>query len=118
MTDLSPFALMAKHEFGIMDAIPVSGVRFDAYEPEQYNCIAIDDTYIEEIIGFLAGLECFWHSLDMPAKGLAYCGITLIPPGSAAEFADVIAQVPQLERLSQLLQKAQNEGKFIIHFGI
>ena len=40
---------MAKHEFGIMESAPVSGKRYDEYEPKKYNCISVDDDYIEGI---------------------------------------------------------------------
>lgn len=34
---------MAKHEFGIMKTEPGIKERFDTYEPQKYNCIAIHD---------------------------------------------------------------------------
>ena len=40
---------MSKHEFGIMESAPISGQRYDKYEPKKYNCISIDDYYIEGI---------------------------------------------------------------------
>ena len=40
---------MAKHEFGIMESAPIGGKRYDEYEPKKYNCIAIDDDYIDGI---------------------------------------------------------------------
>jgi len=40
---------MAKHEFGVMESAPVSGKRYDDYEPQKYNCISVDDVYIEGI---------------------------------------------------------------------
>ena len=29
---------MPKHEFGIMQTEPERGKRYDAYEPDRYNC--------------------------------------------------------------------------------
>ena len=109
---------MAKHEFGIMKNNPKPSVRYDAYEPQKYNCISVDDDYIEQIAPRLNDVECYWHSLDMPAKGLAYCGVTLIPPASIERMNEVIKTIDELSDLEQLLQKALNENKWVIHFGL
>ena len=37
---------MLKHEFGMMMADPRPGQIFEEYEPEQYDCIAVDDEYV------------------------------------------------------------------------
>ncbi|MGN1443515.1 MAG: hypothetical protein ACI4XE_06670, partial [Acutalibacteraceae bacterium] len=73
---------MAKHQFGIMKQNPKPGVRYDEYEPGKYGCIAVEDEIIEKFSEEICSLDMFWHTVDMPAKGLAYCGITLIPPES------------------------------------
>lgn len=109
---------MAKHEFGIMKNNPKPSVRYDAYEPQKYNSISVDDDYIEQIVPGLNDVEFYWHSLDMPAKGLAYCGVTLIPPASIERMIEVIKTVDALSDLTQLLQKAQSENKWVIHFGL
>ena len=41
---------MAKHEFGIMQTAPQKGKRYDEYAPRKYNCITVDDDYLEDII--------------------------------------------------------------------
>lgn len=109
---------MAKHEFGIMMNSPKPSVRYDAYEPQKYNCISVDDDYIEQIAPRLNNVEFYWHSLDVPAKGIAYCGITLIPPVSIERMIEVFKTVDELSDLKQLLQKALNENKWVIHFGL
>lgn len=109
---------MAKHEFGIMKNNPKPSVRYDAYEPQKYNSISVDDDYIEQIVPRLNDVEFYWHSLDMPAKGLAYCGVTLIPPASIERMIEVIKTVDALSDLTQLLQKAQSENNWVIHFGL
>lgn len=109
---------MAKHEFGIMKHNPKPSVRYDAYEPQKYNNISVDDDYIEQIAPRLNNVEFYWNSLDMPAKGLAYCGITLIPPASIERMIEAIKPVDALSELTQLLQKAQSENKWVIHFGL
>ena len=109
---------MAKHEFGIMKNNPKLSVRYDAYESQKYNSISVDDDYIEQIVPRLNDVVFYWHSLDMPAKGLAYCGVTLIPPASIERMIEVIKTVDAHSDLTQLLQKAQSENKWVIHFGL
>ena len=58
------------------------------------------------------------NSLDAPGKGIAYYGITLIPPISMQAFISAIKNVPELSELKALVQKAYAENKWIIHFGL
>ncbi len=109
---------MAKHEFGIMTDGPVQGVRYDSYEPWKYNCISIHDDYIEPLLPELDKIDFFWHSIDNPGKGLAYCGITLIPPSSMGDVLAVLGDWDFFAPLRELLVRAKAEKKFIIHFGI
>ena len=37
---------MPKHEFGIMQKEPSFYEHYDTYEPQKYNCIAVDDDFI------------------------------------------------------------------------
>lgn len=109
---------MAKHEFGIMERPPIHGERYDCYEPEKYHCICVDDDWIEGLLPAFARIDLFWHCLDVPRKGLAYCGITLIPPESMAAVIEIIQDIPGLEELKHLLFKAKDDNRFIIHFGL
>lgn len=109
---------MAKHEFGIMQTPPQKGERYDTYEPRKYNCIAVSDDYLESIVSDFLDIDFYWHSLDVPGKGIAYCGITLIPPESMQAFISVIEKIPELSELKALLQKAHNENKWVIHYGL
>ncbi len=109
---------MAKHEFGIMPDVPQKGKRYDEYEPEKYNCISVDDDYIEYADANLKDIEFYWHTLDVKGKGIAYCGITLIPPDSIKPFINVIKEMDGLSELVDLAQKANKENKWIIHFGL
>ena len=109
---------MANHEFGIMQIPPQSGQRFDEYEPEKYNCISVNDDHIENILEKLNDIDFYWHTLDVSGKGIAYCGVTLIPPSSMQKFITVIENMPELHQLKDLLTQALNENKWIIHFGI
>ena len=73
---------MLKHEFGIMPEKPESGQTFKEYEPETYDCITVDDECVLAVAKRMKRIKCYWHSLDRPEAGLAYYGITLIPPES------------------------------------
>ena len=57
-------------------------------------------------------------ALDVPGKGLAYCGITLIPPASLPLMCDIIAAVPELADLHRMLIQAWKEDKYVIHYGL
>lgn len=109
---------MAKHEFGIMPREPKSGERYDEYEPEKYNCICVDDEDFEPIVANFKNIDFYWHTIDVKGKGLEYSGITLIPPCSIKTFIDVIKNISALSKLKKLSEKALNENKWIIHFGV
>ncbi len=57
-----------------------AGCRDDEYVPEKYDFISIDDDIVEVFSKRLLDVEIHWHTIDIFRKGLAYCGITLIPP--------------------------------------
>ncbi|OLS03283.1 hypothetical protein [Tissierella creatinophila] len=103
-----------------MQKNPKSEERFDSYEPQKYDCIQIDDDLIELIMMELQSVDCYWHTLQRMEKGLAYCGITLIPPKSMNAFIKVLsshnsnAYIP----LISLANQAEENGKYIIHYGI
>ena len=109
---------MTRHEFGIMQQDPKPRKRYDEYEPQKYNCISVDDDYIEDIVTNFNHIDFYWHSLDMPAKGIAYTGITLVPPTSLQAFIAVIKDIAELNVLKDLLEKALVENKWVIHFGL
>lgn len=111
---------MAKHEFGIMQKEPSPEERFDTYEPQKYNCITIHDDFIEPCMIDLQGLDCYWHTLQKPGKGLAYYGITLIPPQSMDVLIRILTSRNRKELipLITLINKAKENRKYIIHFGI
>lgn len=110
---------MPKHEFGLMNHPPVESKRYDTYNPEKYdNLISVGDNYIMGIDNELNEIHMYWHTLKKPQKGLAYCGITLIPPEASAEMLLITEKYPELQQITHLLKKAREENKFIIHFGI
>lgn len=109
---------MAKHEFGIMEDDPQSGKRYDKYEPWEYACISVDDNDLESAAEKLNSTDFYWHTLSVKGKGLAYCGITLVPPCSLKAFIDVVADYSGLRELKKLLERASDRNKWVIHFGL
>lgn len=109
---------MAKHEFGIMQNAPKQGLRYDEYEPQKYNCIVINDDCLDDIVGNFNDIDFYWHTLDVRGKGIAYYGVTLIPPCSIPAFVDIIKDISVLSGLKELAEKALEENKWIIHFGL
>lgn len=109
---------MPKHQFGIMQKTPQPGKRYDTYEPGKYHCISVDDEFIEAKLSGFADIACFAHTVDEPIKGLAYCGITLIPPEALPRLADILCDAEGLEALVDMMKDAHNQNKFVIHFGI
>ena len=110
--------VMAKHGFGIMEIPPEKGRRYDEYEPQKYNCISVNDDYLEDIIAEFDHIDFYWHTTDIKSKGICYVGITLIPPEALAAFSDVIKEKNGLTELYELTMTAKRENKWIIHFGI
>lgn len=106
------------HEFGIMQRAPKTGERYDSYEPQKYNCISIASEYIDEITLPLSEIEFYWHTVDVVGKGIAYCGITLISPQSAAKIPDILPYDEVFEPLRQLLKNAISKDRFVIHYGV
>jgi len=109
---------MSKHEFGIMSKAPVPGERYDRYEPEKYDCIAVEEELVDEIISETGELTMYWHTVDSEAKGLTESGITLIPPSAMRCFLAVINEKKEYDGLRQLFEKAYTYQKWVIHFGL
>ena len=104
------------HEFGIMLTGPKPGEQFNDYEPQKYNCITVHDEIVERFgDAVLKDLPCYWCTIDRPEKGLAYCGITLIPPAS---LPILLQSAGESEPLQKLIKRAMVESCFIIHFGL
>ena len=101
-----------------MQDAPEPVKRYDEYEPRKYNCIAVDDDYVEDIDAKLNDIDFYWHTIQWPTKGLAYTGITLIPPISMQAVIAVIKDMDGLSELRELLEKAIVENKWVIHFGL
>ena len=100
---------MSKHEFGIMQSEPMDREFFEEYEPNKYNCIPIDDDFIEPILIELQNVDCYWNTLQNKGNGLAYYGITLIPPSSLDVFINILSlkNKVQYDLLIELLNQAK-----------
>jgi uncharacterized pyridoxamine 5'-phosphate oxidase family protein len=124
--ECSPFT-----QFGVIDEIDrqkdyaalENGVNF-ADILEKYRCINVPDAALSEWRYALENMATFWHCLDRPAKNLARCGVTLIPPQSLAVFKEAILKFTTrpyanfMGELIEMIETAKQESKFIIHFGL
>jgi hypothetical protein len=110
------------HEFGIIDDI--HDKAYENYAPEKYHCISLDDEIILDLIEPLSIVKTYFQRLDRPEYGLAYHGITIIPPASLSSFLDIILssdawkQYDELDRLADKIMQAKNEQRYMIHYGI
>ena len=116
--------LMIKAEFGIIDQIDFQK-DYSGYEPEKYQCIAIDDNiYIDDWWECLNKMKTYFHCMSRPNTGLARWGITLIPPESLVEFQDIVLSDMRLYsddnlvNLARKIKMAIDENKFMIHYGV
>jgi len=111
------------HEFGIIDDCS-SKKDYSGYTPQKYNCISVDDDIIQSLHHDLSIMKTFFHSLDRPEYGLAYCGITLIPHESLTIFYDAVTssscfkQSVELSELAAEIIQAKEQKKYMIHYGI
>ena len=80
--------------------------------------ISVDDKDLEGVVERLSSIDFYWHTLSVKGKGLAYCGVTLVPPCSLKAFIDSIADIPELCELKKLFKKALDKNKWVIHYGI
>ena len=62
--------VMSYHNFGIMQTPPEHGKRYNDYEPEKYNCLSVNDDYIESIVNDLNNMDFHWHTIDSQIKVL------------------------------------------------
>lgn len=106
------------HEFCIMPEAPVSGRRYDEYEPHKYSDIALIHDDDLQSIRCGGDIEFYWHTLDVSGKGLAAYGITLISPDAARQLAELLPADDAFLELGGLLKTAISHNKFVIHFGI
>lgn len=111
------------HEFGILEDLDKQKEYID-YEPQKYNCISVDDDIINSLYLHLSIMKTYYHSFNRQEYGLAYCGITIIPPESLSKFYDVVTSSEyfkksiELDELTSKIIQAKEENKFMIHYGV
>lgn len=111
-------------EFGIIDRLDPERDYADSYDPKRYRCIPLDDGFLNDWWEELASLKTFFHCCSRPNTGLARWGVTLIPPESARRFHEIVSHDPrtqtseELSSLLALLQKAAEDHKYVIHYGV
>ncbi|CAM4056842.1 short-chain dehydrogenase [Cohnella lubricantis] len=111
------------HEFGILDEFNKQKEYID-YEPQKYNCISVDDDIINSLNPNLSIMKTYFHSFTRPEYGLAYWGITIIPPESLSVFYDIVTSSKHFKKSSELHElaskiiRAKEESKYMIHYGI
>ncbi|MCL2049647.1 MAG: hypothetical protein FWG87_13090 [Defluviitaleaceae bacterium] len=114
---------MIKTELGIIDEIDYSK-DYGAYEPERYNCIYIDDEYINDWWERLRLMKTYFHNMSRPSFALARSGVTIIPPEALPLFQDIVATDERtntdnnLLNLAAKIQEAIDTDKHMIHFGV
>lgn len=114
---------MPVHEFGIIDNINPNQNEFN-YEPSKYNCISVDEEVIDTLSEHLPKVRTYFHSLKRSEFGLANTGITIIPPESLSLFCDIVISSTlykdsvELNRLYEMIVIANQQKKYMIHFGL
>lgn len=69
-------------------------------------------------------MKTYFHTYERPANGLAYSGITLIPPESLPTLLDIVLsnktrrKSEELIDLAKKIKEAQEAKKYMIHYGI
>lgn len=108
------------HEFGIIPEFDPDSEEYEEYEPERYGCIAVEDDLLLGVFDRLRDLDTYWHRGDRPAKGFAYCGITLLPAASLPAFLAELQREgdPELLPLGEKIREAVRQGKYMIHYGL
>ncbi len=111
------------HQFGILDYFD-DQKKYNDYTPHTYNCISVNDDIINRLSKDLSTMKTYFHSFNRPELGLAYYGITIIPPESLVLFYDAVVSSRdfkssnELSRLASKIMKATEEKKYMIHYGV
>lgn len=110
-------------QFGIINEFEKSR-DYSTYEPEKYQCVGINDDYLDDWWEQLSLLKTYFHCYERPAVALARWGITLIPPESLELLYNIVSSdsrsssLKELVDLMQLIRKASSENKYMIHYGV
>ncbi|WP_277490782.1 MULTISPECIES: hypothetical protein [unclassified Breznakia] len=108
------------NDFAIIDKVRRNN-EYSFADAKNYKRIRILDYYVSFWADQLEDMNTFWHRLDSPNTALARAGVTIIPPRSLPLFYEVVeeaAQTKEEQELLALIEKAIEEKKYIIHFGV
>lgn len=111
-------------EFGIIEEFDETKDYGGSYEPERYNCISIEDDWLNLLYKPLLTMRTYFHTHSRPEYSFARWGITLIPPESLGQFLEVVTSLDQfkdseeLAELANLLCEAKSRNKYVIHYGV
>ncbi|QNU65416.1 hypothetical protein EHE19_010750 [Ruminiclostridium herbifermentans] len=111
-------------EFGIIEEFDKDKDYSSEYEPQKYNCVAIDDDILDDWWEELTLIKTYFHCYSRLEYGLARWGVTLIPPESLEAFYNIVSKYEktktseELTNLKILLRKAISENKYVIHYGV
>jgi hypothetical protein len=108
---------MVFHDFGI---ITDDKIEYKDYEPAKYGCVEVDEDALDNIAIQFKDIDTFWHSRLRPNYGLAYWGITLIPPRSLGAFKAIFEATENLAfaEVVTVINNAIAQNKWVIHFGV
>ena len=111
-------------EFGIIEEFEKNKDYSTEYEPQKYNCVAIDDDILNDWWEELTLIKTYFHCYSRSEFGLARWGVTLVPPESLEAFYNIVSKdekskaSEELTNLMILLRKAILENKYVIHYGV
>ncbi len=111
------------HDFGIINNVDFKE-KYEAYTPEKYNCISVDDDLLYGFAEKLSIMKTYFHSFSRPEFGLAYYGITIIPPESLSLFYEAVVSSEnfrtsdELSSLASKILEASEAKKHMIHYGV
>ncbi len=108
---------MLTHEFGIIEELD-ERERYNEYNPEKYGCVEVEDEVVSGWMDALSMMKTYFHGVHRPEMGLAYSGITLIPPESLELLEDVAVTSGGPTELIEKIRLTLVEGKYMIHFGV
>ncbi len=121
---------MIRAEFGIIDDFEKfqKQQKYSEYAPEKYHCVAVDDDiYMNDWMAQLYDtdtLNVYSRAVLQPQKSLSRFGITIIPPTSLPAFLNIVISDKQYENdinltdLAELIRRAIEEEKYMIHYGV
>ena len=92
------------HDFGIIDDFTSQKLR--RLYTEKYHCISVDDDIISSLNQNLSIMKTYFHTVKNQKYGLAYCGITIIPPESLAIFYETVTSSKFFRKSDELNELA------------